>query len=118
MEAECDESNFDCQFTKIALAIVYFIYFLYLLWGGKYTEYAPMDSLLSAIFLLAASVFYFNGSYKPSHSLWHVLGAAGASFVISIYNDAEYRIIEFQGKGEEGKPLLEKKKRKDLYYKF
>lgn len=116
MEAECDESNFDCQFTKIALAIVYFMYFLYEMWGGKYIEYAPTDSLLSAVFLLAASIFYFNGSYKPSHSLWHVLGATGASFALSIYKDAEYRIINFQKDEGERQPLIQKK-RNDLYYR-
>lgn len=121
LEADCDESNFDCQFTKIALALVYATYFAFILFSeSTYKLYAAMDSLFSVIFLLAATIFYFNGSYKPSHSLWHVLGATGASFAISIYKDAEYRIIQFQKnktKNEEGEgePLL---RRKELYYKF
>ena len=118
LEADCDENNFDCQFTKIALALVYAIYFVFINFvESTYNLYAGMDSLFSILFLLAATIFYFNGSYKPSHSLWHVLGATGASFAISIYKDATYRIIQFQTakKNEEGEPLL---KRKELYYKF
>jgi len=119
LEANCQKANFDCQSSKILLAFVYFVIFLYRIATERYDKLIhARDATLSFLFLGIASIFYFNGSYKPSHSLWHVTGAIGACFVLSIYKDSKIHTIGLEIKKTskqdelESKPLL---KRNELY---
>lgn len=93
LEAECDTANFDCQMFKIFFMAVYVLALFYRVWM-KYVKVELVDGLLTLAMLVIATVFYFGGeTYRPSHSLWHVIGALGAAFAITIHKDVEFSLL-------------------------
>ena len=93
LEAECDIANFDCQMFKIFFMAVYLLALFYRAWM-KYVKVELVDSLLTLAMLVLATVFYFGGeTYRPSHSLWHVIGALGAAFAITIHKDVAFSLL-------------------------
>lgn len=97
LEADCDVANFDCQMFKIFFMAVYIVALFYRVWKN-YVQLELVDGLLTLAMLILATIFYFGGeNYRQSHSLWHVIGALGAAFAITIHKKVPFSLLGLRG---------------------
>jgi predicted neutral ceramidase superfamily lipid hydrolase len=93
LEAGCEEANYDCQSAKIVIMAAYVVAMIIRL-ALQQIAFKVIMASLTLITLILATIFYFGGQhYRPSHSMWHVIGAVGATFAIVIHSDTELSII-------------------------
>ena len=94
-EASCGESNFECRSFKMAVVTVYLLAAVFI--GVRYKkEFDILDSALTTIsFIIACTIYLFSNNIA-NHALWHIFGALGFSFALTMHKPSLFHSIGFR----------------------
>lgn len=120
-EAQCDKDKlgFDCEVIRILVVSIYFAFLFVQNITNKMKNLDITDTVVGLI-LFGIAVFFYMKSHGQdlkivygNHALWHTLGAAAASVILTIYKDCEVHLFGWKEKCtvEETKSLV----RADVY---
>lgn len=94
-EANCGKSNFECRSFKMAVVTVYLLAAVFI--GIRYKkEFDILDSILTTVsFIIACSIYLFSNNIA-NHALWHIFGALGFSFALTMHKPSLFHTIGYR----------------------
>tara|TARA_A100001015_G_scaffold314831_1_gene425227 strand:- start:7128 stop:7973 length:846 start_codon:yes stop_codon:yes gene_type:complete len=94
-EANCGTSNFECRSFKMSVVVVYLLAAIFIGFRFK-KQFDIIDSVLTIVsFIIACSIYLF-GNNIANHAIWHIFGALGFSFALTMHKPSLFHSMGFR----------------------